>query len=67
IYTEDGERVALVETRNRATDSKKLRDLSEGERFAKRFKLTSMQKKCAEFLYGDEPFALCEGQRITRK
>ena len=67
IYTKNGERVALVETRNRATGTKRLHDVSTGERFATRFKLTSMDKKCAQFLYGDEPFALCEGQRITRK
>ncbi|MGH2751201.1 MAG: hypothetical protein ACRDK3_10075, partial [Actinomycetota bacterium] len=64
---EDGERTALVETTKRETGKRKLHELVAGDRFRVVFKLTSMDKRCASFLYGDEWFALCERQRIVRK
>lgn len=67
IYTDDGTRKALVKTVKRETSEKKLHRLRAGDRFRQYFKLTSMDNQCADFLFADEPFALCEGQRTVLK
>ena len=36
--------------------------VSEGQRFAQRYQVVSVEANCARFLYGDESFTLCEGQ-----
>ena len=64
VYTDDGTRKALVETVNRETNKDKLHKLEAGQRFRQYFKLTSMNNsRCASFLFGEEWFGLCEGQR----
>jgi hypothetical protein len=35
--------------------------VSEGEEFSDNFRVESIQGTCASFLFGDEPFTLCEG------
>ncbi|MGH2752198.1 MAG: hypothetical protein ACRDK3_15205, partial [Actinomycetota bacterium] len=45
IFTEDGERTALVETTKRETGKRKLHELVAGDRFRVVFKLTSMDKR----------------------
>jgi hypothetical protein len=37
-----------------------------GERFAKSFRLLSLARGCAELLFGDEQFSLCEGDEISK-
>ncbi|MGH2691956.1 MAG: hypothetical protein ACRDHM_05590 [Actinomycetota bacterium] len=34
--------------------------VSEGQRFARRYRMVSVESNCARFLYGDESFSLCE-------
>ncbi|MGH2775758.1 MAG: hypothetical protein ACRDJT_10065 [Actinomycetota bacterium] len=68
IYTENGTRKALVETVNRETNVEKHHKLQAGDRFREYFKVTSLDNNgCADFLFAEEPFALCEGQRTIRK
>ena len=67
IYTDNGTRKALVETVKRETSNDKLHKLEAGQRFRQYFKLVSMNKRCATFLFGEELFGLCEGQRTIRK
>jgi len=66
IYDEDGTKTALVKTVNLATNNKQQHEVEDGERFRKHFKVTSMQNRCATFMYKHEWFALCEGQRWER-
>ncbi len=64
VYTENGTRKALVETVNRETNREKNHKLQAGDRFREYFKVTSLGNNgCANFLFAEEPFALCEGQR----
>ena len=67
VYEEDGESMALVETKNRVNNKKRLHELKVGQQFRENFELTSLDEECGTFLYGDEPFGLCEGQRVIRK
>ncbi|HZK50012.1 MAG TPA: hypothetical protein VFD47_00410 [Actinomycetota bacterium] len=67
VYDDNGTPMALVKTVNRETDDDRVHKLETGDRFRKYFKLTSLNDRCANFLYGDEPFALCVGQRTVRK
>jgi hypothetical protein len=65
IYTDNGTRKALVETVKRESGARKLHKLEAGDRFRRHFKLTSMNNRCASFLFGKDWFSLCEGQRPT--
>ncbi len=67
ISTKGGTRTALVETVKRATGEDVLHKVNTGERFRKHFKLTSMDNRCANFMFGDEWFALCEGQHVRKQ
>ena len=67
ISTIGGNRRALVETVNRATGVKVLHKVNSGERFRKHFKLTSMDNRCANFMFDDDWFALCEGQHVRKQ
>ena len=62
-----GTRRALVETVNRETGKEVLHKVNSGERFRNHFKLTSMDNRCANFMFGDEWFALCEGQHVRKQ
>ena len=66
IYDEDGTKTALVKTVNLATNNKQQHEVQDGERFRKYFKVTSIENRCATFLFKHEWFALCEGQRAER-
>jgi hypothetical protein len=37
-----------------------------GEVFGSSFKLLSTQDTCASYMFGDEPFTLCEGQEVLK-
>ena len=67
IATKGGTRTAMVETVNRATGEKVLHKVNSGERFRKHFKLTSMDNRCANFMFGEDWFALCEGQHVRKQ
>jgi hypothetical protein len=67
IATKGGTRTAMVETVNRATGEKVVHKVNSGERFRKHFKLTSMDNRCANFMFGDDWFALCEGQHVRKQ
>jgi hypothetical protein len=34
--------------------------VSEGQRFARLYRMVSVEANCARFLYGDESFSLCQ-------
>lgn len=55
IIQQDGTQVAQVEVDGNAFV------VAEGEEFADNFRLESIQGGCANFLFGDEAFTLCEG------
>ncbi|MFN2588194.1 MAG: hypothetical protein ABR613_08755 [Actinomycetota bacterium] len=40
--------------------------VEEGEQFAERFQLLSINGDCATMLYGDDQFTLCEGEEILK-
>jgi hypothetical protein len=66
IYDDNGTKTALVNTVKRETNNRQQHEVQDGERFRKHFKLTSMENRCATFLFDHEWFALCEGQRMER-
>jgi len=35
--------------------------VTEGQRFARRYRIVSVEANCARFLFGDESFSLCQG------
>lgn len=41
-------------------------NVQEGERFADNFELVSTSGECADMLYGDDQFTLCEGEQILK-
>jgi hypothetical protein len=55
IFQQGGEQVVQVEIDGETFV------VSEGEEFSDNFRLESIQGACADFLFGDEPFTLCEG------
>lgn len=55
IFQQGGEQVVQVEVDGETFV------VSEGEAFSDNFRLESTQGACADFLFGDEPFTLCEG------
>jgi hypothetical protein len=55
IIQQDGGQVAQVEVDGQAYV------VAEGEQFADNFRLESIQGGCANFVFGDEAFTLCEG------
>lgn len=58
IFTRNGEPMAQVEVDGTTYV------VSEGDRFADNFRLVDIRGGCADFLFGDEPFTLCEpGER----
>lgn len=68
IYSDDGVKKAIVETKNRKTGKTTTHKLVEGQRFANNFKLVSINNDdTASFLYGDETFSLAENQKVTKK
>jgi hypothetical protein len=40
--------------------------MSTGQRFARSFKLLSINGQCAGLLFGDEQFSACVGQQIVK-
>ncbi len=68
IYKDDGVEKVIVGVVNRQTDTHKTYKLVEGKRFARNFKLVSINNDdTASFLFGDEPFSLAENQKVTKK
>jgi hypothetical protein len=57
IFTRGGEPVAQVSVDGQTFV------VGEGDRFAGNFEVTSIEGTCATFLFGDESFTLCEGER----
>jgi hypothetical protein len=57
VFTRGGEQVVQV-----SVDGDTF-VVGEGERFAGNFEVTSIEGTCATFLFGDESFTLCEGER----
>jgi hypothetical protein len=57
VFTRGGEQVVQV-----SVDGETF-VVDEGERFAGNFEVTSIEGTCATFLFGDESFTLCEGER----
>jgi hypothetical protein len=57
VFTRGGEQVVQV-----SVDGETF-VVGEGERFAGNFEVTSIEGTCATFLFGDESFTLCEGER----
>jgi hypothetical protein len=55
IFEQGGEQVVQVEVDGETFT------VSEGEEFSDNFRVESIQGTCASFLFGDEPFTLCEG------
>jgi hypothetical protein len=68
IYKDDGVEKAIVGLTNHQTRTHTTYKLVEGKRFARNFKLMSINNDdTASFLYGDEPFSLAENQKVTKK
>ncbi|MDQ4058893.1 MAG: hypothetical protein M3124_07195 [Actinomycetota bacterium] len=68
VYKDDGVEKVIVGVVNRQTDTHKTYKLVEGKRFARNFKLVSINNDdTASFLFGDEPFSLAENQKVTKK
>ena len=40
--------------------------VTQGDRFARNFKLLFVDGKCASMLFGDDQFAICEGERVSK-
>jgi hypothetical protein len=57
IFTRGGEPVAQVSVDGQTFV------VGEGDRFAGNFEVTSIEGPCATFLFGDESFTICEGER----
>jgi hypothetical protein len=57
IFTRGGESVAQVSVDGQTYVA------GEEDRFAGNFEVTSIERTCATFLFGDESFTLCEGER----
>jgi hypothetical protein len=55
VFTQDGQQMVQVEVDGQTFT------VSEGEEFSDNFRVESIQGTCASFLFGDEPFTLCEG------
>ena len=55
IFQQGGQQVVQVEVDGQTFT------VSEGEEFSDNFRVESIQGTCASFLFGDEPFTLCEG------
>lgn len=60
VFTSDGEAVAVVQV-----DST-LYEVRQGDDFAGNFRVISIDPPCATFLFGDDAFTLCEGQRTLK-
>lgn len=41
-------------------------DVGAGETFGTRFRVVSLDDPCGQFLYGDSPFRLCEGEQVLK-
>jgi cytoskeletal protein RodZ len=68
IFSDNGTRTAHVQTVKRASwDKRQHPKLTAGDRFRKHFKITSIDNRCATFMFDQEWFSLCEGQRVIRK
>jgi hypothetical protein len=68
IFSDNGTPTAHVQTVKRATwDKQQHPKLTAGDRFRKHFKITSIDNRCATFMFDQEWFSLCEGQRVVRK
>jgi hypothetical protein len=68
IFSDNGTRTAHVQTVKRASwDKKQHPKLEDGDRFRTHFKVTSIDNRCATFMFDREWFSLCEGQRVVRK
>jgi cytoskeletal protein RodZ len=68
IFSDNGTRTAHVQTVKRASwDKQQHPKLTAGDRFRKHFKVTSIDNRCATFMFEQEWFSLCEGQRVVRK
>jgi hypothetical protein len=67
ISSAGGTRTAHVQTVKRASWDKQRHKLEDGDRFRKHFKVTSIDNRCATFMFDKEWFSLCEGQRVVRK
>jgi hypothetical protein len=55
VFTQGGQQMVQVEVDGQTFT------VSEGEQFSDNFRVESIQGSCADFLFGDEPFTLCEG------
>jgi hypothetical protein len=55
IFQQGGQQVVQVEVDGETFT------VAEGEEFSDNFRVESIQGTCASFLFGDEPFTLCEG------
>jgi cytoskeletal protein RodZ len=68
VFSDNGTRTAHVQTVKRASwDKQQHPKLTAGDRFRKHFKITSIDNRCATFMFDQEWFSLCEGQRVIRK
>jgi len=65
IFSDGGTRTAQVDTVKRESWDKKKHTLTEGQRFRKHFKITSIDKRCASFLLEGEGLAVWEGQHVV--
>lgn len=55
VFTQDGQQMVQVEVDGQTFT------VGEGEEFSDNFRVESIQGTCVSFLFGDEPFTLCEG------
>jgi hypothetical protein len=67
ISSAGGTRTAHVKTVKRASWDEQHHQLEDGDRFRNHFKITSIDNQCATFMFDQEWFSLCEGQRVIRK
>ncbi len=68
VYKDDGVDKAIVGVVNHQTGDHTTYKLVKGKRFARNFKLVSINDDdTASFLFGDEPFSLAENQKVTKK
>jgi hypothetical protein len=55
VFQQDGQQMVQVEVDGQTFT------VGEGEEFSDNFRVESIQGTCVSFLFGDEPFTLCEG------
>lgn len=60
VFEQDGQTLVRVQV------GSTVYTVAAGQTFATSYKLVSVSGTCAQFLYGDSPFSLCEGEEVIK-